>query len=133
VEAAAKSGALVTARLALDQGRDVLAIPGGADSELSYGPNDLIKQGAIPVTGVDDILDNFRWSKPGSAARPRRDTSGLSGEELSIYNILTIAPTHLDELGRRTKLGPARIAELLLKLEIKGYILRKPGNIVVRA
>lgn len=133
VEAAQKSGALVTANLALEQGRDVLAIPGSIDNELSYGPNDLIKQGAVPVTSVDDVLSNFGWHRSAVSSGVDLDLSKLTMDERALFGQLSIQPIHIDDLGRRTGLGPTRTAELLLNLEIKGFIMRKPGNYVVRA
>lgn len=133
VEAAQRSGALVTAGIALEQNRDVFAVPGSADSDMSFGPNNLIKQGAVPVTVVDDILANFNWHKSENNVARRTDLSKLNEEELSLYNHLSIQPIHLDEIGKKISLGPSRIAELLLNLELKGYILRKPGNFVVIA
>jgi DNA processing protein len=133
VEAAEKSGALVTASLALDQGRDVLAIPGNVESKFSYGPNDLIKQGAVPVTSVEDIMTNFGWHKSQVSSRPDRDLSKLSLGERALFDHISVQPVHVDELGRKSRLSPARISELLLSLEIKGFIMRKPGNYVVKA
>jgi len=133
VEAAMRSGALVTARLALEQGKEVFALPGSVDNELSYGPNDLIKQGAVPVTGIDDIIENLGWSRSSTPEEINRDVSGLTKDELSIYNNLSIQPVHFDDLSRKASIGPSRTAELLLNLEIKGFILRKPGNYVVKS
>ena len=133
VEASARSGALVTARLALEQGREVFAVPGRADSELSYGANDLIKQGATPATSADDIVSAFGWQKSEGVSKASLDLSQLDRAERSLYETLSIQPIHVDELGRKSGLGPARTTELLLNLEIKGFIMRKPGNYVVRA
>lgn len=133
VEAAARSGALVTARLGLEQDREVFAVPGRADSELSSGANDLIKQGATPVTSADDIISSFGWQKSKKSFVENLDLSKLHGAERSLFDILSIQPIHVDELGRKSGLGPARTSELLLNLEIKGFIIRKPGNYVVRA
>lgn len=132
VEAGRRSGALVTARLALEHNREVLAIPGSVDNELSFGPNDLIKQGAVPVTSADDVFRNFGWHRSENRAARNVDLSLLSGEELNLYDRLSIQPIHFDEIARKIEIGPAKMAELLLKLEIKGFILRKPGNFVVR-
>jgi len=132
VEAGEKSGALVTAAYALEHNRDVLAVPGSADSRLSFGPNDLIKQGAVPVTTVADILANFGWHNSVNSVRRNVDLSILTKEELVLYNQLSIQPIHLDDIAKKIKMGPARLAELLLNLEIKGLILRKPGSLVVR-
>jgi DNA processing protein len=133
VEAGAKSGALVTAGIALEQNKDVLALPGSVDSELSLGTNSLIKQGAVPVTSADDIFANFKWHRSSATARPAVDVSKLSRDELGVFNHLSVQPTHLDELGRKSGLGPGKIAEALLNLELKGLIMRKPGNYVVKA
>jgi DNA processing protein len=133
VEAGQKSGALVTAGLALDQGRDVLAIPGAVDSDLSFGPNALIKQGAVAVTSARDIFDNFGWHPATAAREPGYDLTKLSKDELAIFEILSVQPLHVDEIGRKSRLGPGKTAEALLNLELKGFIMRKPGNFVVRA
>jgi DNA processing protein len=133
VEASIRSGALVTAGLALEQGREVFAVPGRADSELSYGANDLIKQGATPVTSAEDIISAFGWQKSDRVSKPSLDMTKLDRAERSLFEILSIQPIHVDELGRKSGLGPARTTELLLSLEIKGFIMRKPGNYVVRA
>ncbi len=133
IEAGQKSGALVTASIALDQGRDVMAIPGSIDSELSLGPNGLIKQGAVAVTSVDDIFANFGWHRSEAPREQVRDTTKLSKDEQLVYGLLTVQPIHLDEIGRRTLLGPGKTAEALLNLELKGFIMRKPGNFVVKA
>lgn len=133
VEASQRSGALVTAGLALDQNRDVLAIPGSVDSELSLGPNGLIKQGAIAVTSADDVFANFGWHRATAAKEPSYDLGKLSKDELSVFSLLSAQPVHVDEIGRKGQLGPGKTAEALLNLELKGFIIRKPGNFVVRA
>jgi DNA processing protein len=133
VEAAEKSGALITANQALEQGREVLAIPGSVESKFSYGANDLIKQGAVPVTSVDDIMDNFGWHKSDVISRPDRDLSILTADERTFFGHISVQPVHIDELSRKLGLSPARMSELLLNLEIKGFIMRKPGNYVIKA
>ncbi len=133
VEALEKSGALVTAKLGLDQGRDILAIPGSVDSRLSAGSNELIKQGAVPVTSAEDIFNNFGWHPAKGKQRSAIDPDKLNSDEKLIYNHLSVQPVHLDELGRKVGLGPGKTAEVLLKLELKGFIIRKPGNYVVIA
>jgi DNA processing protein len=133
VEAGQRSGALVTASLALDQGRDVMAIPGSIENELSVGPNSLIKQGALTVTSADDIFANFGWHRATATREHSYDLGKLSKDELVIFGLLTIQPVHVDEIGRRAGLGPGKTAEALLNLELKGFIMRKPGNFVVKA
>jgi DNA processing protein len=133
VEAGEKSGALVTASLALEQGRDVLAVPGSVDNKFSFGPNDLIKQGAAAVTTADDIFANFGWHKSTVIKEPEYDVARLSKDELLVFNLLSAQALHIDELVRKAELGPGRTAQALLNLELKGFIIRKPGNYVVRA
>jgi DNA processing protein len=131
VEARTQSGALITAGLALEQGRDVLAVPGNIDSELSDGPNSLLRSGAIPVLSAQDIFDNFGWHKSLHKEYSRKPD--LSGDEAEIYKHLSVKPVHLDDLIRKTGLGPGKTAEVLLNLELKGFITRKPGNYLVLA
>lgn len=131
VEARAQSGALITAGLALEQGRDVLAVPGNIDSELSDGPNKLLRSGAIPVLTAQDIFDNFGWHKSVYEENFRKPD--LCGDEAEIYKHLSVKPVHLDDLMRITGLGPGKTAEVLLNLELKGFITRKPGNYLVLA
>ncbi len=133
VEAAERSGALVTANLALEQGREVMAIPGSIESKSSFGPNDLIKQGAVPITSIEDIMANFGWHKSEVLSRPDRDLSVLNTNERAIFSHISVQPVHVDELGRKSGLSPPRMSELLLNLEIKGFIMRKPGNYVIKA
>ena len=133
IEAGEKSGALVTANLALDQGRDILAVPGSVENEFSHGPNWLIKQGAVTVTSAKDIFENFGWHHPEAPKAPDVILTKLPKDELLIYEQISIQPLHLDELGRKALLTPGKIAEALLNLELKGLIMRKPGNFIVRA
>ncbi|UCE65901.1 MAG: DNA-processing protein DprA [Candidatus Zixiibacteriota bacterium] len=131
VEAWERSGALITANHALEQGRDVLAIPGNIDNRLSDGPNRLLKQGAVPVSSARDIFDNFRWHSSNGEKRQSTVKPNLSGEEKIIFDHLSVKPVHLDELIRKAGLGPGKTAEVLLNLELKGFIMRKPGNYLV--
>ena len=133
VEAQEKSGALITANHALDQGREVLAVPGNIDNKLSVGPNNLLKHGAVPVSSAQDIFDYFRWYRSSQKERPAIDRPHLTGDEKRIFEQLSVKPIHLDDLMRITGLGPGKTAEVLLNLELKGFIIRKPGNYLVLA
>jgi DNA processing protein len=123
---------LITARTALEQNRDVFAIPGSILSDTSSGPNKLIKDGAIPVTSAEDIFRNFRWHISKKNDETIRSDKQLSADEKSIWSELTVSPIHLDELTRKLDFDLSRTAEVLLNLELKGFILRKPGNYIVR-
>jgi DNA processing protein len=144
VEAAPKSGSLITARLASEQGRDVFAVPGSVQSEQSRGTNGLIKQGAKLVETVEDILDELASQfEPSFQARMQDRRSALtrpvqSGrlsleqDEAALYAALPAEPVHIDELIAKTGLPAASVSGLLLSLELKGAIRQLPGPSCVR-
>jgi DNA processing protein len=110
VEASENSGSLITARLALDQGRDVFAVPGNINSSVSRGTNLLIKEGAKLVLSVDDILEEL----PGFAPSDRRQAK---------------APLHIDEITAKCKLTVGDVSAILLRLELKGLVTQCPGMV----
>lgn len=123
VEAAPQSGSLITARLANEAGRDVLAIPGSIHSPLSRGCHALIKQGAKLVESVADILDELRpgAASPRPAAAPQPDNDPL-------LQALGFDPITLDTLAERTGWPPAELSTRLLDLELDGRVARLPGQ-----
>lgn len=132
VEAGERSGALITADCALEQGRDVLAVPGNISSPLSRGPNRLIKQGARLVENVADILEEIGVSslfKPQAGKTPvfPRLTDG----EKAVYHLLSHEPAHLDELISRSGLPAQEVLAGLMFLEIKGLVRQMPGKFYV--
>jgi DNA processing protein len=130
VEAAEKSGALITARHAAEQGREVFAVPGPVDSPASAGCLKLIREGAKLVRGVDDILEELGGSlcKPGGAAGPPTPPPGMDDTQLKVWEALTDAPRHLDELARQLGIGVAQLSGALMMLEMKKAVRRLPGN-----
>jgi DNA processing protein len=134
VEARKQSGALITADFALEQGREVFAVPGPISSLHSAGTNSLIKQGAKLVTCVDDVLEEF----PGWA--PAEPAAGLVQPALPIYedteNLVLMhmgfEKCHRDELLRLTGLQPGDLSLILLKLELEGIVQSLPGNYYVK-
>jgi DNA processing protein len=149
VEAAEGSGSLITARLALDQGREVFAVPGPLDAPLSRGPHGLIKQGAKLVETVEDIVEELlpqlAESACGVSERRSRFTpartpagglgnaealnlSGLSAEEKCVLTLITHEPVTIDALTARTGLPPAVVAGALLELELKEVVRQMPGQ-----
>ena len=139
VEAAARSGSLITARLALDQGREVFAVPGPIGTKTSIGTHALIKQGAKLVEGVEDILDELLPQLEAPAdATPARDLSGkprrpsLLPDERIVYECLSAEPRHIDELTAALRLPPAKTAGVLLQLELKGAVRQLAGNLFIR-
>lgn len=143
VEAAPQSGSLITARLAVEQGREVFAVPGPILSEQSRGTNGLIKQGAKLVETVEDILDELTAQcEPSFLVRMqarrtalRSVQSGrvlLEGDEARLYAALSAEPIHIDELIAKTGLPAASVSSLLLALELKGAVRQLPGPSCMR-
>jgi len=136
VEAAEDSGSLITARLALEQGREVFAVPGPVDASTSRGPHGLIKQGAKLVETVDDIVEELlpqieRPEGPVKSSRkilPTPDLPNLSTEERLVFDQMSREPLHLDELTERSRLTSAEAAGILLGLELKGVVRQLPGQ-----
>jgi DNA processing protein len=120
VEAAEKSGTLITARMATDYNRELCVVPGSIFSKQHVGIHQFLKLGAIPVTGAADILDVLGISKPATAPVLRQDL-GLSPGEERILELLT-EPTHRDELARTSGLAITTLNQLLMSMELQGYI-----------
>ncbi len=143
VEAALRSGSLITARLALEQGREVFAVPGSPLDPRCQGSNNLIRQGAALTESVEDVLRGLggRRIAPAPAAAlaepdfaplaPPAEADADKARTLLIEH-LSPSPTAVDELVRQTELPPALVASALLELELAGHIERHPGNRVAR-
>jgi DNA processing protein len=131
VEARAKSGSLITAACALEQGRDVFAVPGNIGDESSRGTNQLIKQGAKLVETSEDILSEIlpQWAG-GKSAGPEEGPVGPlpEGEEHQLFSLLGSGPRHIDSLIRESGLDPGKVSSLLLALELKGLVAQWPGK-----
>lgn len=121
VEAAADSGSLITARLALEQGRDVFAIPGPITSSLSKGPIDLIKDGARAVYEAGEILDELGIF--GVVKANVINEENLTEDEKKVLGALENEALHIDEIGRMLNLSSAKISAILLKMEIAGLVV----------
>jgi DNA processing protein len=140
VEAALKSGSLITARFALEQGREVFAVPGSPLDPRCRGANDLIRGGATLVEGVEDVLNALggQLSDPRRPAstRPRgvalsdgNDTENQTDSaRAKVLEGLGPSPVLVDELVRQCQLSPAIVATVLLELELAGRLERQPGN-----
>ena len=125
VEAAEKSGALITARLALDYNRDVLVVPGSIFSPTAKGTNKLIRNGAMPVTSSDDILQQLGMAGEKTVTQATLD---LTESEEKVLSLL-IEPLPRDELFSQAELAPGEGQALLMTMELKGLIQEVGGEI----
>ncbi len=127
VEAAENSGSLITARYALEQGRDVFAIPGNITNKSSRGTNLLIKQGARLLDGIGDILEElqFRENTGSHASSP---ICTLAPREAAVYTLLSGAPLHIDEIIVKSALTVGEVSAILLRLELNGMLTQLPGK-----
>jgi len=134
VEGDRDSGALVTAKHALDQGKDVLAVPGPIWSNASRGTNELIKQGATICTSVDDVLSALRLGNPDRAkeAVRTRELLPASPEESELLALLA-APAHLDDLVRQSGKTVGEVSGTVSILEMKGRVIAVGPRTYVRA
>jgi len=128
VEARARSGALITADLALEEGREVLAVPGEITSHLSAGSNALLRLGATPATGASDVLEALGMvvPPPGGGAPPEVP-AGLSPEAAAVRQVVVDAAVPFDEVVRRTGLGAAAVSAALVELELLGLVAEAEG------
>jgi len=135
VEAARRSGALITAREAIEQGREVFALPGRVDSPMSQGTNALIRSGsAALVQGLDDVLDQLgdvgeKMTPPQETPEQRLEAANLDDAERQLVAALRGGPAGLDELVRRTDLDSGRATASMTMLAIKGLVVQQPGQV----
>ncbi len=137
VEAGAKSGALITANFAAEQGREVFAVPGPITSGRSIGTNRLIKDGAKLVQGIDDILQELDLKLRALRKMETTKTGttvpkNLSTEEKRLWEILTDEPQHIDVLSQKLGAPSSQVLSLLLTLELKDVVKQLPGAYFVR-
>ena len=137
VEATKKSGSLITASLALEQGREVFAVPGSIDSFKSRGTHFLIKQGAVLIENADDILDELGFSERAVEGREAPDgiiNSVIKMNELEkkVYEIIGDYPIHIDEVARKGKMDAGEVSSILMNMELKGIIRQLAGKMFTR-
>ncbi len=135
VEAGEKSGSLITARLGLEAGRDVFAVPGEIGLARTRGTHRLLREGAKLVECGADVLEEVApWLLPPSASgQPRSPDGEPSPEARSVLEAFDGSVVHVDRLIARSGLGAARTLEILLDLELRGAVRRHPGMLYSRA
>lgn len=131
VEAALQSGSLITARLAVEQGKDVFAIPGSIHSAQSRGCHALIKQGAKLVESAQDVLEEGGWA-PAAPAAGMLPPEAAGSDTDSLLDALGFDPVSLDALLARTGLDTAHLQARLMALELDGHVARLPGGLFQR-
>lgn len=132
VEAKERSGALITVEMALDQNREVMAVPGPADAASSVGPHRLIQQGARLVMSASDVLDELGWGAPKAPERAV-PLPALAHDEAQVYGAIETEPTSLARIAAKSGLSPAQVNSVLLVLELKALVQQLPGRLYVRA
>lgn len=132
VEAGERSGALITADFAVEQGRDVYAVPGSIFSPNSVGCNRLIQQGAYPLLSVDDLLEQLHVERRAAQQETRRQIPPEPGEERLLRH-LDHEPRHVDEIVRAAAMSPAEVNSLLTVMELKGLVRQVAPLRYVRA
>jgi DNA processing protein len=144
VEAAQRSGSLITARLALEAGREVFAVPGSPLDPRARGSNDLIRQGAHLVETAEDVLAHLPNSpREAPLFRPRpepapppgaaEDALAPSDAQGQVLELIGTTPVGVDDLARRCHLSPPAVRAILLDLELSGLVDTLPGDRVARA
>jgi DNA processing protein len=124
VEARERSGALITADFALELGRDVFAVPGEITSGLSAGTNDLLRQGAAPLTAVRDVLEALGIEPE---PEPAAGAASVSDSALAVLSILGDGACGADELTRASGLASAEVSAALVELELGGFAAQADG------
>ena len=127
IEAAAESGALITARHALEQNRQVFAVPGSIYNPGSVGPNNLLKMGAKPVTSAADILEDLNLGHLEEQIKTQ-EIAGDNEEETAILKLLTREPIHIDSIVKTAGLSASTVAATLTIMEMKGKVRNLGAN-----
>jgi DNA processing protein len=126
VEAGKRSGALITAKYAAEQGREVFAVPGSIFAPSSTGPNQLIQQGAHPLLDPEDILELMEMTQI-SHFKNARQVLPSNAVEAELYRALGREPLHVDELSSRTDIPVEKVTATLALMELKGMVVKMSG------
>ena len=135
VQAPERSGSLITARLALEQGREVFAVPGNITTITSAGTNRLIKDGAKLVETIEDVLVEFPdlWKQREPIAEPsEKEAPELAERERLVYDLISLEPVHVDDIIARADLSPTEASHVLLLLQLEDLIDEVEGGRFIR-
>ncbi|HEX7714403.1 MAG TPA: DNA-processing protein DprA [Bacillota bacterium] len=132
VEAAQDSGSLITAGFALEQGREVFAMPGNIGNEGSRGPHKLIRQGAKLIEDYRDILSELAIPHLSAPELAAAGVEQFSNIEQQVLAVMSREPLHIDQILRRLDLVSSQLSAILLQLEMKGAVKRFPGQLYLR-
>lgn len=133
MEARERSGSLITADMALEQGRDVWALPGPLNSELSKGCNRLIRQGAGILISPELLLEDLGFANIKFSEKKGETKKMLERDEDMVYSSVGLYPKSIEELMKETKLSASEVMRILVSLEIKGYIKEISKNHYIRS
>ncbi len=131
VEAAERSGTLITADCALDQGKEVFAVPGRITDPVSAGCNRLIAQGAWPLFSMDDLPEMLGLSCPGADSEAK-EAAPLAGDEKLVADLLDVTPVSFEEILEKSGFSYSRLSSVLLKLQLKGAAREVAKNLYAR-
>ena len=132
IEAKEKSGSLITADFALDQGKDVYALPGPVTSALSQGCHRLIRQGAGILITPEELMDEWNLNRMQMGQKNNKNEKMLESPERMVYSCLDLFPKGIDELMKETELSISELMERLITLELKGYAEEVSRNYYIR-
>lgn len=132
IEAKERSGALITADIALEQGKDVFAVPGRITDELSKGCNYLISQGAGVAASPDELLKELRLSRDKKEKLCEKKEFLLATEEKSVYSCISLQPKHINEILKESKMSIQQLSSVILSLEMKSVISEVTKNYYIR-
>ena len=130
------SGAMITATHALNQNRQVFAVPGRTDAPTFKGNHRLIKEGAKLVENAEDVLNEFDYlfprSTPGAQAQAQAPAPQIEGAEAAVYGVLEREERHIEDVIQSCELAPGEVSVALLSLEMKHLVKQLPGKYFVK-
>jgi DNA processing protein len=128
IEATLDSGSLITVGYALEQGKDVFAVPGQITSMNSKGTNSLIKKGARLIDSAEEVIDELSAQLKGLLKEDKQSLPGMSKDEKKLYGYLAVEPKHIDKITREINMTTSRALSVLLNLELKGVVRQSEGK-----